>query len=377
MKRMMTHTALLLRGGGAVLLTLLIAGGSCMAAQSVLAASLVGSPFTALALAMAQNASTSTSHPTGSAIQKSIDVNGVTRTFLLYVPSNYRPYESALIIALHGRGAGGPGAAMEQYTQLDEKADREGFAVAYLDGLTDATGTLNWNYFYDPFFVNGPDDVSFVQEVIGSLQMSIHPDRRRIYATGTSAGGFMAQRVAVELSGLVAAVGVVQGNLFVYTPTSPQTVPNATSPISMLFLKGDMDPNNQYCGAVFPTFGIVEASSDQDLAYWTGASADHCSQVHPAGPLCESVGVGDAQGNVTPGTPSSVVTQEATACEGKTEIKFYRLLGGVDQWNLNPMNIPGNVPFNPDLDFHTGTTTNDILWKFFEEHPKHDREHGD
>jgi poly(3-hydroxybutyrate) depolymerase len=366
-----------MRAGGAVLLTVLIAGGACIMAQSVAVASMVGSPFTGLALAIPQNASTSTSRPVGEAIQKSIDVNGVTRTFLLYLPHNYRLYESALIIALHGRGGGGPGAAMEQSSKLDEKADREGFAIAYLDGLPDATGTLNWNYLYDLFFVNGPDDVSFVREVIDSLQTSIHPDRRRIYATGTSAGGFMAQRVGVELSGRVAAIGVVEGGLFVYTPSSPQTVPNAAAPISVLFLKGDKDPNNQYCGAVFPTFGIVEASSDQDFAYWTGASADRCSNVHRSGPLCESVGVGDAQGNVTPGTPSSLVTQEATDCEGKTEVKFYRLLGGVDQWNLNPMNIPGVVPFNPDLDVRTGTTTNDILWNFFEEHPKHDHEFGD
>jgi polyhydroxybutyrate depolymerase len=366
---MVKRTALLLTGLEVILLTLLITAGSCITAQSAT----MDTRLKAIGLPIKnKTASTPTSHHVGNATQESINVNGVTRTFLLYVPRNYKHHESALIIALHGRGGGGPGTAMEQSTKLDEKADREGFAIAYLDGLPDATGTLNWNYFYDPFFVNGPDDISFVRAVIDSLQMSIHPDRRRIYATGTSAGGFMAQRVGVELSDRVAAIGVVQGELFVFTPTSPQTVPNAAAPISVLFLKGDKDSANQYCGAVFPTFGIVEASSDQDFAYWTGPSANRCSNIHPAGPLCESIGVGDAQGNVTPGTPSSVVTQEASDCEGKTEVKSYRLLGGVDQWNLNLMNIPGNIPFNPDLNFYTGTTTNDILWNFFEEHPKHD-----
>jgi poly(3-hydroxybutyrate) depolymerase len=305
-------------------------------------------------------------------VEQSIDVNGVTRTYLLYIPRSYEPGESALIVVFHGRGAGGPGSAMEQATHLDEKADREGFAVAYLDGLVDATGTLDWNYYYDPFFVTGPDDVSFTREVIDSLQRRIHPDRRRIFVTGTSAGGYMAQRAGVELSDRVAAIGVVEGGIFVFTPSNPQSVPPAAEPISVLMLKGDQDPSNQYCGAVFPTFGITESTTDQDFEYWTGPSADRCSRVDVHAPFCLSVGVGDANANVTPGTPSNVVEKVATECKGDTEVKVYRLLGGLDQWNLQPMNIPGQTPFNPDLDSRTGVTTNDILWKFFESHPKRD-----
>lgn len=307
--------------------------------------------------------------------EESIDVHGVTRTYRLYVPRSFVPGESALLIALHGRGGGGPGSAMEQFTHLDEKADHAGFAIAYLDAHTDSTGTLNWNYFYDPFFSsNPPDDVEFAREVIETLQARLRPDRRRIYVTGTSAGGFMAERVGVELSERVAAVGVVEGGLFVFSPSSPQTIPTPKVPVSVLMLKGDQDPSNQYCGAIFPSFGIVEASSDQDFAYWAGTSADHCERIHADSPLCESVGIGDAQAHVTPGVPSALVTKEADECRGDTEVKLYRLLGGMDIWNLNPMDIPGQVPFNPDLDRRTGVTTNDILWKFFERHPKRDRE---
>jgi len=307
------------------------------------------------------------------ATQGSIDINGTTRTFLLYIPRSYRPGESALIIALHGRGGGGPGAKLEQASDLDEKADRAGFAVAYLDGLPDVNGNLNWNFYYSPFYTDGPDDVGFVREVIDSLQAKIHPDHRRIYVTGTSAGGFMAQRVGVELSDRVAAIAVVEGGIFVFSPNSPQTVPHATAPISVLLLKGDQDPSNAYCGAVFPSFGIVEASSDQDFEYWTGPLANGCSRIPSATPLCTSVGIGDSQGNITTfGSTTSVVKKRAVSCKEDTEVKLYRLLGGLDRWNLAPMNIPDNIPFNPDLNFHTGVVTNDIIWKFFEEHPKHD-----
>lgn len=175
-----------------------------------------------------------------------VNVGGVARTYHLYVPRTFRPDYSALIIGLHGRGRGGPGTAMEQYSELDFKADREGFAVAYLDGLDDAPGTLNWNYYYDFFFVCGPDDVGFVRTVIDLLKQQLRPDPRRIYVAGTSAGGFMAQRVGVELSVRVAAIGVVQGELYLLSPSSPPSIPDPVAPISVLFLKGDQDPNNQY-----------------------------------------------------------------------------------------------------------------------------------
>lgn len=308
--------------------------------------------------------------PKRTSSHEEIAVGGTLRTFLLYVPETYKPGRSALLIALHGRGSGGPAVAMEASTRLDEKAEQAGFAVAYLDGVADATGAVNWNYFYDPFFLTGPDDVGFVREVIDSLKQRLMPDRRRIYVTGTSAGGFMAQRVAVELSDRVAAVGVVQGGLFVYAPDRPSSVPNAVAPVSILFLKGDQDPNNQYCGATFPSFGVTESSADQDFNYWTGPAANRCALTVPSEPLCKSVGVADAKGVVTPGQTTRVVNKEALACRGNTEVKHYRLLGGADEWNLRPMNVPGSTPFNPDLNVLTGVTTNEILWRFFEEHSK-------
>src|SRR5258707_6876130 len=174
---------------------------------------------------------------------------------------------------------------MESCSHLEDKANREGFAVACTVGFVDSFGTADWNYFYDPFFIDGPDDVGFLRAIIDTLQAQIHPDRRRIYVAGGSAGGFMAQRAGVELSDRVAAIGVVEGGIFVFAPSSPQTVPSAAAPISVLLLKGDQDVANQYLGAVFPTFGGTEARADQDFDYWTGAAANQCAEIEPAAPL--------------------------------------------------------------------------------------------
>ena len=217
---------------------------------------LIGSARSAMSQSNAEESSRSVPVPlldtvVAQSIPTSINVEGVTRTYRVYVPRTFRPEDGALIVALHGRGSGGPRSAMEQFSELDAKADQEGFAVAYLDGLVDSTGTLNWNYYYDFFFTSGPDDIGFVRSVIDLLKKQLRPNPNQIYVVGTSAGGFMAQRVGVELSDRVAAIGVVEGGLYLLSPSSPASIPNSVAPISVLLLKGDQDPNNHIAGRYF------------------------------------------------------------------------------------------------------------------------------
>lgn len=91
--------------------------------------------------------------------------------------------------------------------------------------------------------------------------------------------------------------------------------------------------------------------------YWSSANA--CATIGDNAPLC------DAQGNIT-----AVFEKDGTACTGNTEVKFYKLMGGVHTWYTAPMNVSGQAPFNPDFNSTTGITTDDILWKFFAAHPK-------
>jgi hypothetical protein len=49
---------------------------------------------------------------------------------------------------------------------------------------------------------------------------------------------------------------------------------------------------------------------------------------------------------------------------------FYKLVGGDHNWYANPMNTPGQLPFNPQLTGGTGVTTNDIIWNFFKAHSR-------
>jgi polyhydroxybutyrate depolymerase len=273
-------------------------------------------------------------------------VNGVTRNYLLHVPSNFQKHAGALVIVLHGSASNGLG--METRTGFSKLADQAGFAVAYPDGLIEpSTGQTDWSYFFNDF----TDDVGFFRQFINALQTSVGPDPKRIYVTGHSAGAFMSHRLAVELSDLIAAIGSVEGAIS--SNGDPLSVPSAAGPVSILILHGDQDQNVSYCG------NRTDASQEQSFNYWAEASGDSCSAVDTPLPLC------DAQGNITP-----VVEKDASGCKGNTEVKIYKLIGGDHAWNTGPMNDLSQVPFNPAFDSTTGITTRDILWNFFASHPK-------
>lgn len=281
---------------------------------------------------------------------RTISFGGVSRAYLLHVPATFQSGSGALVIALHG--SRGSGLRLSQTSGLNFEADQKGFAVAYPYALVSpGAGITEWNEFFNHSFgTNPPDDAGFIRALIQSLQSELNPDPKRIFVTGLSNGGFMAHRVAVQLSDLVAAIGVVEGTLV--SPGDPANVPPPVAPISVLMLHGDQDPTVPCCS--LPPV----ASQEQSFNYWIGPSANACSIVDTSQPIC------DSQGNPV------AVEKDATGCRGNTEVKYYRLEGGVHLWYTGPMNVSGQSPFNPDFNASTGVTTDDILWNFFASHPK-------
>lgn len=277
-------------------------------------------------------------------------------SYTLYVPANFKAHESALVIALHPKYANGD--YMRNLTQLNAKADQVGFAVAYPNASGSAFEQVSWGWFF-----TGDQHILALRSIINSLQGSLKPDPRKIYVTGYSDGAIMTHRVGVQLSDLVAAVGVVAGSLYENDSmySSVPAVPETVAPISVLILHGDLDAekNVGYCGrgTIFPTQDVV-------FNYWTGSSGNNCATFDTTAPLCNG------------SAPTDTVAKNATDCTGGTEVQFYRLIGGRHEWhNVSghwsmPMNNPHVAPYNPNFNESTGITTNDILWNFFAAHPK-------
>jgi polyhydroxybutyrate depolymerase len=286
----------------------------------------------------------------------------VKRTYLLHVPTNFQPGTSGLVLSLVGTGS--TGEQQEAWTQLDSSADTYGFAVAYPESLPSPynNGLTTWNtYFYQPAWPanTAPDDISFLRQLITTEQTSLKVNPKMIYVSGHSSGGFMAQRVGVELSDIVAAIAPLSSSLYVDLPltgSNGQTVPTQKAPVSVLILESDQDAIIPYCGgAVSTSAGAMVPSQDVTFNYWASTAANSCTKLDTSASLCSS------------GTPTSLIEKDASKCANNTEVKIYRLVGGI---HTTDYDTPDLSTYNSDLNATTGTMTNDILWKFFVSHPK-------
>jgi len=137
-----------------------------------------------------------------------LNIGSVQRVYVTYRPKSAAIDKALpLVIAMHGYTA--DTTWMETNTKFDDLADREGFEVVYPQGSGNA-----WNAGrccgHD-----GDDDVGFIRGIIDRLVAQGLVDRTRVFATGMSNGGLMAQRLACDLADRITAAVSVSGSLVV------------------------------------------------------------------------------------------------------------------------------------------------------------------
>jgi polyhydroxybutyrate depolymerase len=115
---------------------------------------------------------------------------------------------------------------MELLSGLGEKADQEGFLVAYPEGIPGRSFNTE---------TDSPDDVGFTGALIDEITMIWGTDPDRVYATGMSNGAEMVYRLAAEMGGRLATIAPVSG-----APTDPGQIGPAT-PMSLVTFTGTAD----------------------------------------------------------------------------------------------------------------------------------------
>lgn len=139
-----------------------------------------------------------------------IEHNEMERRYLVYIPESYDDTKpTPLILNLHGFTS----EAWQQvlFSKMNETADEKGFIVAYPDGYE-----YSWNsghYCCGEAVEENIDDVGFLKAVIADIDDRLCVDRKRVYATGMSNGGFMSFRLACDAGDVFAAVAPVAGAL--------------------------------------------------------------------------------------------------------------------------------------------------------------------
>ena len=132
-----------------------------------------------------------------------IDIQGRKRQYRLFVPDGAAGQpRRPLVLVFHG--AGGTAEEMERLTQFNRVARREGFLVAYPQGLyrnwNDGRGALS-----SLAHLDNVNDLAFIDALVKDISGQHPLEERRIYAAGLSNGGGFSHYLAAMRPDLIAA----------------------------------------------------------------------------------------------------------------------------------------------------------------------------
>ncbi len=198
-------------------------------------------------------------------------VGGRIRSYLLHLPPGWSPLDPApLVVGLHG---GSNSASTFAWTShLDDAVASRGWITVYPDGVRVDGGSATWNAgtCCAPATTLGVDDVAFVDALLDQVSTLVAVDPRRIFIVGHSNGGMLAYRLACELPGRIAAIGVVAAAIDDTRPCTPR------HPMSLVAVHGRRDENVPLAGG-YGTRGVVRVdwpSLDESVGRWRGI--DRC-----------------------------------------------------------------------------------------------------
>jgi polyhydroxybutyrate depolymerase len=267
---------------------------------------------------------------------RALEVGGSTRTYHLHLPPSYQPGRPLPLVLLF-HAAGGNGRGIARHTGLSDVAEREGFVVAYPDGIGG-----RWNDGRRP---GGRDDVGFVRALLDTLRRELSIDSTRIYAAGISNGAMFSYRLACELPGAFAAIAPVAGGF-----PAPLLEPcTGATPVSVLAFQGTADRSIPYGGGIGPRGQVL--SAERSAAFW--AAAGGCAGAPEESPAVDSVGDGTRLRRLS-----------HTGCADGREVVLYRIEGGGHTWPGGPPDAGRAGRVTREID------ATEAIWEFFRLHPR-------
>jgi polyhydroxybutyrate depolymerase len=145
---------------------------------------------------------------------QTLTAGGLTRTFVHYAPSSLSANEPApVVIAAHGWLQSGQ--AMYDLSQYQKVADREGFVLMYPDGEPGSVGPWNVGEGACPSSLlvlptATGDDQAFIDAMVDFADADQCVDRRHVFVTGFSMGGYFTNETGC-LRSSIAAIGPHSG----------------------------------------------------------------------------------------------------------------------------------------------------------------------
>jgi poly(hydroxyalkanoate) depolymerase family esterase len=131
--------------------------------------------------------------------------------YWLYLPSSAAATPRPLVVMLHGCQQTAPDFALT--TQMNQLAEREGFAVLYPQ-QSEATDRHRCWHWYKRATQQGEGDIALMSRMIAQVQANHRLDKSRTYVAGMSAGAGLATILASRHPELIAAVGLQSAPIF-------------------------------------------------------------------------------------------------------------------------------------------------------------------
>ena len=280
---------------------------------------------------------------------QSIEVAGRTRTYRLFVPSDL-PNPVPVVFVFHGTETPGHGIdSIIKVTRFEELGEIHHaliiFPEAYEGNWND--GRLNNRA---KSYLDGVDDIGFVDAILAQTEHDYHVDRTRIDATGFSNGAIFCHYLAAHRSDVFAAIAPVSGTIAI--PFSAWFHPEF--PLSLLEIHGTSDPIVPYRGGRITDDGGEALGAEATVELW--AKTDRCRD-------CIEIPVvdGSAQDGCYP------QCFEWPRGKDGTDVVLYRIIGGGHTWPGNPPRLLSSLFLGKVcLDFDAS----EVIWKFFWDHPK-------
>lgn len=154
----------------------------------------------------------------------------------VYIPQALDPNTPVPLLLVH-HGLTMNGEAMRTITGFQEIADREGFAVAFPDGLANpfvSTWNAGTRLCGGADLASGKeDDLMFVKDMIASIEADQCLSREHVFMTCFSMGGFFSSHAACQLGDLVRGIA----------PSASGTYPGtcARGPLPVMLWHGTAD----------------------------------------------------------------------------------------------------------------------------------------
>lgn len=148
----------------------------------------------------------------GRRLEKTIEVDGVKRQYILDVPDNVRPRTPApLLFDFHGFGHSGSG--VWRVSKFRDLAEKEGFITVYPDGLPVQLRLLGTLYERTGWQMTDTDnrDLAFVRALLDALEKEYCIDKSRVFSTGFSNGAYFSSLLGCVMADRFAAIAPVSG----------------------------------------------------------------------------------------------------------------------------------------------------------------------